>query len=344
VFGLAGAAVAGPDSDGWDENTCRATEVSAVNDGSVELGERVHLDVTVAALSGRELIAAGCDVLFVVEPDVLGIGALEEGGVVRLFGVLATDARSGGTTFLVKRIDTVTAGDVAAAGAEIERLVEARDADGLFRLGDSLLVRGQRTSPETALTLRLLAERAYRGALELRRAQLKPGDREALLALSDQTLELLDDRQTALEMLLSLLEPGGTPAPDVAQRLRDLDAVPYGADGEWVLYEEMKRREGFVLQDGVWLRREHAGFLDAISRQLRDRSRPRSGMLPEFFAEAAKKRQVIPGMRKRELAAAIGLPDAFDRMRTRGNLYDAWLYDDRGAFYFENDVLFEVSR
>ncbi len=300
------------------------------------------MDVTIAAISGRELLAEGGDTLFVAAPDLPGFDRLEEGGQVRLYGRLVVDPKRSSRTFRIERIETVSAGAVDRARTEIEALAAAGKSEALFAKGDQLLLQAQRSGATLRARLRALAERAYREALRIERERLDPGDREAVLQLADRTLELLEDRQGALDLLQTLIEPGTPPSPEIAQRLRDLNAVPYGRDGRWVLYEEMKRREGFVFEDGLWLRKEQAAFLEAVRKQLRDRKKPRAGMLPEFFAEAARKGQVVPGLTKRELAAAIGLPDRFDRLRMRGNLYDAWLYDDRGAYYFENDVLFEL--
>lgn len=326
----------------WDEQHCEATDLAALDGGEVAAGTPVYLDVTIGAISGSDFVAHGGDTLFHLEPSLAGERRIAEGAVIRVYGTLEPARSGAGRRFRVARVDAVSNADLVSAEAEIVRLEAAGDPEPLYALGDRLLLRSQRAAAATATRLRTLAERAYRAAIEIERRRLDPNDRAAVVALADRVLELLDDRALALEILRRALVPGHDPPPEIAQRLRELHAVPYGPGGSWMLYEEVKRREGFVRRGDLWLRKEQAAFYDAVQRQRKERLRPRAGMLPEFFAAAAERGQPVLGMRKRELATAIGLPDAFDRMRVRGSVYDAWLYEQRGAYYFENDVLFAM--
>jgi hypothetical protein len=88
---------------------------------------------------------------------------------------------------------------------------------------------------------------------------------------------------------------------------------------------------------------EHAEFLDAVEQQIR--SPRREPVYRDALVEAARHGQVLIGMLKREVAMAIGFPDDVDRVRRtvqlQTHVYDAWRYEGRGQYIFEDDVLFK---
>lgn len=325
----------------WGERGYRAVVLGELQGGQVKPEEPVALEVGVAAISGQQLLVSGSDLLFVVEPVVGPLHELREGASVRVYGRLVRTGTPPRLVFRVEHLEAAQQGDASLAQEAIARLRAAGDVEGLFALGRSLRERAEGAEPRTAASLRELAQAAFRQAVAIARDRLDPADRRQVLALADRALELTRDRALALELLQPLLVPGQAPDPELQRRLQQLNAVPYGRTARWVLFEEMKRQEGFVERGGSWVLAERAALLDAAERQRRERKRPRAGMLPEFFAAAMRAGQVLAGMNKKEVAGAIGLPDRFDRVRVGGNVYDAWIYEGRGAYYFENDVLFE---
>ncbi len=330
---LAGTAAAQED---WTETP---VEQLATNEALV--GQRLRIDAKVVLVSGNTLIVRDSDVSLVLEASVARVAReLNEGDNIRAYGTLARD-NLGRRTFVVRRLER-RPDDATLFRDELERLKARNDRAGLFALGE----RAEREFGRGANpVVREIGLDAYRAAIALEAAAAAPGDAAAAIRLADLYVRRLGDRRAALEWLLKAFPPGEFPPPEVRDRLtsKEVNAVPYA--GEWVLYEDMKQREGFVLREGEWVLAERAAFLDAVEQQMRDPRRDRVAAVPDFFIEAAKNGRVELGMLKREVALAIGFPDAVDRVRRtdpggRVRVFDAWLYEGRGQYIFEDDVLF----
>jgi hypothetical protein len=312
------------------------------------LGRDIWVDAKFVTGSGDQLVLRDGDFI-TVHMDAKEVAhyqqlleSLREGNNVRLFGSVNRDT-AGRRTFVVRRLER-RPDDAALFREELERLRGGADAARLYDLARRVEAELARAKADAAL--RPIAADAYRAGITLEEKSARPDDAASAIRIADLYVDKLADRQAALEWLLRTFRRGSYPPPEVERRLlakEKINAVPYG--GEWVLYEEMKRREGFVLRGEIWMLAEHAEFLDAVELQSKDPRRDRIRAMPGEFEEAAKHGQVLLGMLKHEVAGAIGFPDDVDRVRKtvelQPHVYDAWVFEGRGQYIFDNDVLFK---
>lgn len=307
------------------------------------IGHDIQVEAKFVTISGDQLVIRdGDNIAITVDPKYSQLfDSLREGANVRLLGTIVRDAS--GRRFVVKRAEK-RPDDSSIFKDELERLKTGGDAAKLYDLARRIEAELARSKADPGL--RPIAADAYRAGIALEEKSAKPDDNAAAMRIADLYTEKLGDRQAALDRLLRTFKKGAYPPPEVEERLLDkrrINAVPYG--GEWVLYEEMKRREGFVLRGEVWMLAEHAEFLDAVEEQSRKPRSDRIKNLQSDFELAARDGRVLLGMLKREVAAAIGFPDDVDRVRKtvelQPHVYDSWAFEGRGQYIFDNDVLFK---
>ena len=339
LLALAGARAALAQEE-WTTSTTQEAKVTELGTSDALVGKKIWVDAKVVVVSGSELVIRDADVLLLLDQSVISkLQSLREGDNVRAFGLLARDA-AGRRSLSVKRLER-RADDASLFKEELERLRASGDRAGLFALAARADQELSRTKNDPAL--RQMVAEIYRAAIAAEAKAVKPDDAAAAQHIADLYKEKLGDRAAALEWLKKTFERGAYPAPEINKRLTAINAVPYA--GDWVLYEDMKRAEGFVQRGDSWMLAEHAAFLDAVDDQIRSPRRERLTTHPDAFVEAAKHGQVLLGMTKREVASAIGFPDDVDRIRRtvelQTRIYDAWIFDGRGLYIFENDVLFK---
>ena len=323
---------------GWDETIpVEVDDVAQLGVDKKYEQKRLKVNAKLNAISGDQLIVLGNDdVPFVldtklVQTDVVGSLQLTRFDNIRAFGYLvANKAPQKGFTFLVKAINKRD-DDLRLFRADIANLDKAGDMAGLFKLGEKIEAQG--TLLKQPAPYRVVAREAYRAAVGLKEKALKPEDAAGWIALAGDYLKLLGDRQAALERLKKAIPPGGQPSPEAQAMLNELGASSYG--GQWVLYEEMKQKQGFKERNGQWVRQELADFEAVIDAQVQKPVHNRAKFLAGFFQDAASKGSVLLGMNKEELAQAIGFPDDIERERRGTSVYDMWTYEGRGAYYFE---------
>lgn len=322
----------------FDESTCREVDPSSVGKDPALNKLYLKFNAKILAVGGDEIYIRGNDSLPLKLDEKLGasglIGDLRDGDNIRVFGFLTTVRGRPGQVFMVKELKR-RAEDLILYREEIASLEKAGDMAGLYRKGQQIEADGQSLKRES--TYRPVAREAYRAAIALREKQLRPDDPEGWIALANDYLRLLGDRHGALERLTRTLKPGESLSPSVKRMLEELNAVYYG--GDYVLFEAMKEREGFVERGGKWVLRERAAFDDAIEGQRAAHVTPRK-LLDDYYAEVARSGNIELGMTRPEVAQAIGFPDDVDRQRRAADVYDAWSFEGRGTFYFENNQLF----
>lgn len=264
--------------------------------------------------------------------DTLGI---HEGDNIRVFGYLKP--QGGRLSFLVMNIMKLP-DDATLFRERIARLDKAGDMAGLYALGAEILVEGEANKKADAYAP--IAREAYRAAIALkeRDASARAGEPATWIALADDYLSYLGDRQGALERLVRAIPAGDpVPTPEVKKRLDELRATYYG--GEYILFEEMKRREGFVERGGRWILRDRDDFERAIEAQQRNPVKIVPN-LPSYYEQLAKAGTTTLGMSRAFVAIALGFPEDVDRIRAGNDVFDAWTFEGRGAYYFQNDQLF----
>lgn len=323
--------------DEW--SAAQEAHVQELGTNDALLGRKLRVDAKVILVSRSEIVLRDADVQFLLSSEVVSrVQSLNEGDNVRVYGELTRD-RTGRRKFDVRRLEP-RPDDATLFREELEKLRAAENRAGLFALAERAEAEAARSKSNAAL--KKLVTDVYRAAIALEVKAAAPDDPAAAVKVADLYISKLGDRQAALEWLTRAFNPGSFPPPEIEKRLKAINAVPYAS--EWVLYEEMKRREGFVLRGDIWMAAERAAFLDAVEEQIRAPRRDRVTAYPGAFEEAAKKGQVLLGMVKREVAAAIGFPDDVDRVRRtvelRTRVYDAWSFEGRGQYFFEDDVLF----
>jgi hypothetical protein len=319
----------------------QAVEVKAEDLASTDaFNQPIFVDAKVVLVSANTLLVRDSDVSLILKPPLASLAeTLREGENIRAWGQLARAATGSGRVFFVERLER-RADDLSLFREEIDKAKAKNDRAALL----SVAGRAEREYARTReAAMRELATEAYRAGIALEAAAAQPDDAAAAIRLADLYAKKLGDRRSALDWLLKAFPKGQFPPPEVRDRLtsKEVNAVPYA--GEWVLYEEMKKREGFVLRGEEWVLAERAAFLDAIDQQIKEPRRDRVKSDPDFLIDAAKAGQVILGMLKREVAIAIGFPDDVDRVRRlvagQQRVYDAWIYEGRGQYVFEDDVL-----
>jgi hypothetical protein len=334
------AAPAAALAQGWDESIPREVDAEILGTDPALMNQRLKFNAKIIAIAGDELIIRKNErvPLWLDEKEnavAIVMPTLHEGDNIRVFGYLTTRRGRSGQFFLVKNV-LKRPDDITLYKQEITKLEAAGDMQGLFKLGQEIEADGKALRKETVYLP--VAKEAYRAGVALKEKTLKPDDPAGWVALAGDYLKNLGDRAGALERLVRAIKPGEIPSdPTVVKMLGELDAVLYG--GQYVLFEEMKRREGFVDRGGKWVLKERAEFDDAVEQQRQSRTKARK-LLDEYYAEIARAGNVELGMRKAEVATAIGFPSDVDRQRRSSDVYDAWTYEGRGTFYFENNELF----
>jgi len=320
-----------------DSEPCKPSELS-ISDKL--FNRRLYARISVRLVSGLRIVAEETEVPFEVARDLRQtLAKVKDGQQVRVFGFLAKTPPTGARLFYVRRLE-VELVDIKGARAEVERLRAAGDVAGLLRLGDKI-VRLRGSIPAAAEEI---GRDAFRAAAALIGKNAAAGDRVAALALADVCAKRLGDRARALQALAAIIPEDGRIPHDVDKRLQAIRAVRYGPERRWVLFEEMKRQEGFLLREGRWVLAERARFLDSIvgRKKRRNPKKPlREEGLEGVYANAAAAKQLLDGMTKREVVQSRGYPDTFDRVLFETRLYDAWVYADGTRLYFENGFLFQ---
>lgn len=339
VLVLATGAPARAQQGVFDESTCREVDAEQLGVDPAIAKSYLKFNAKILAIGGDEIIIRKNDRIPLKLDEKLAaggkIGEFKDNDNIRVFGYLTTVQRR--QVFLVKDIQKRD-DDVKLFRQQIDTLTKAGDMQGLYKLGGEIESEGQASKKMT--TFQPIAREAYRAGMALKEKDAKPDDAAVWIALAGDYLRLLGDRQAALDRLRKAVKPGDAPqSADVVKMLQDLRAVLYG--GENVLFEEMKRREGFVEREGKWVLKERAEFDDIVEQQRVNKIRPRKQFLPEYFAEVARSGSVELGMTKQEVAQAIGFPDEVDRARSSNDVYDMWVYEGRGSLYFENNELFK---
>lgn len=195
-----------------------------------------------------------------------------------------------------------------------------------------------------------------RKSLEKRAAALKPDDVEGWIKLADDTLRLLEDRPLAIRRLdtcfRALDSEDDKRRKAIARKLESLKAYFY--EGQWIGYDEFKRREGFVerKQGGemVWIRRERAEFEDLIAKDL-ERTVASLIKMDAYLKNQAEKGRIVLSMRPTHVTQIVlgdtplGLPAEVDRVRRTADnkverVYVQWIYPGNRRFYFVDGRLF----
>lgn len=323
----------------FDESTCREVDPGQLGKDASIAKLYLKFNAKILALAGDEIIIRGNDAVPLKLDEKLAAGTLagelRDGDNIRVFGILQTVRGRPGQVFMVKDLKK-RAEDLVLYREDISALEKAGDIAGLHKKGKEIEAEGQALRRESVY--RPIARDAFRAAIALREKQTRPDDPEGWIALAGDYHRLLGDRQSALDRLTRAIRPAEPVGATVRRMLDELNAVYYG--GEYVLFEAMKEREGFVDRGGKWVLRERAAFDDALEAQRATRVTARK-LDDEYYSVVARSGNIELGMTKPEVAVAIGYPDDVDRQRRGPDLYDAWTYEGRGTFFFENNQLFK---
>jgi len=325
----------------WEENDCKEIQPEQLAADPAPQG-RLKFTAKLEVMQIPMLVLRKHDSVHLqlekklVQSNVMDIKKISEKDNIRVYGYLAKDA--GGPVFIVMNIEKL-ADDATLYRERIAALDRAGDAAALYKLGDAIQAEGEAARKRDVFGP--IAKEAYKAGIALKEKVARPEDAAVWIALCDDYLRLLGDRQTALERLVKAIPSSDQPpSADVRRRLTDLSAYLYG--GEYILFEEMKRREGFVLdKSGKWVLKDRAEFEEQVNLRLQGRANMRR-YLPDFYAQAAAAGNAQTGMTKEEVSRAIGFPEDVDRIRIGSDVFDAWLYEGRGWFFFDNNVLYRL--
>lgn len=322
----------------WDDTDCkREVSPEALGPDPSLQGVRLKANIKVEVIQGDLLVARRNDhVNFrldakLFQNGVLDIKGIGEGNNVSVYGWMSKDGRQ----FNVMNIEKLN-DDATLFRDRIAALEKAGDAAELFKLGEKIRAEGAAMRKKDVFEA--IAKEAERAAIGIKERSAKPDDAQAWISLCDDYMRLLGDRQGALERLVKAMKPGEqVPPPEVKKRLDQLNAIYYG--GEYILFEEMKRKEGFIERNGKWVLRERGDFEASVQNRLRSRTNVRR-LLPDYYRQVASNGSTELGMTKEEVSQALGFPDDVDRIRQGNDTFDAWNYEGRGWYYFDGSILY----
>lgn len=231
---------------------------------------------------------------------------------------------------------------LAPSDAEIfrEELVKARKgppeevARRLLDLARRVSLRWkEHEEPEVGELAREIAAEALRAE----EAILPADDLEARLDSVREVYGFLQDRGVAMERLIEI-DSRFPDHPAVRSCLLALNCRKY--EGDWVTFEEFKRREGFTLENGRWVSPREADLLatirafrktDPVQLILRRRTEREYNLL-------AERGLVELGMQPQEVHTALGFPDRVERRVAGQKQVDQWIYG-KEFYYFYDGLL-----
>jgi len=225
-------------------------------------------------------------------------------------------------------------------GLEIETL-KASGKDGI----DKLFELGKRVN-ETAKhfedpSLEPAAERACREAITLAEETLPKDDAATRVELVMKTHEVCGNATMTVDLLAKLQKRYPKFDPIHAQ-LRTIGGRYFR--GQWMTYDDFKRRQGFEKHGSVWVSSREKSFLETIfklhteAQDLIIRRRTAAE-----YQVLAKRGEVAMGMNPKEVVEAYGFADRVYHREFRGKSYDQWVYAGRFC-YFEDGKLRRVAR
>ncbi len=171
-------------------------------------------------------------------------------------------------------------------------------------------------------------------------AALSPSDSDGRLDLIRKVHESLGDSSLTLELLRAQMRR----FPDHEKTLalmRELQFLRWR--GDWIGYDEYKKRLGFILVDDQWVkpaRREFLGVLQQVAKEKESEAtlilRSRTDREYSLFAQSGR---VARGMTREELTDTLGLPDRVEREVLESREVDQWTYGERRVYLLNGQVI-----
>ena len=260
-----------------------------------------------------------------------------ERSTVRLFGVAQTrgDRCVVSLTRVVRLPDDV---DTLRAEASVAGLTPQQ----IRAVADRARSRGQRYNDAALLAL---AEELELRELDARHATLDRSDHAAALDLADRMIELGN-----VDGALPLLAAAESQAPTAPLRQRARDRLSdVGAirnQGQWILFDAFKRREGFVQHNGAWVRPEALELQAARRAELELQAQeivPRRAQSVQA-ARQAEAGTIIRGQNMYEVRVAAGFPDRVRHLSAPDSdgsdiIWTQWILTDGRRIYFADGLV-----
>jgi hypothetical protein len=188
--------------------------------------------------------------------------------------------------------------------------------------------------------LKPIARRALGEAFAVSQGTLEPNDADGRLALIREIHTLLGDAELTVEFLKTQARKFPSHAP-TSGLLSELGCRR--VRGEWLSYQEFKRKLGFVIRGDRWVKPSRKEFLDLVQELTSDKEGFANQIL-RFRTEReylllAQSGKVEKGMTRQELAEALGLPDHVERLSAEKLEVDQWSYGERRVYLLNGQVV-----
>jgi len=186
--------------------------------------------------------------------------------------------------------------------------------------------------------LKPIARQAFSEAFHRYNSSLPAEDADSRLTLIQRYYSALKDKEFALQLLRDQVEqyPKHSPTVKFLSELRC-----YHIEGEWLSYDDFKKRLGFVLHEGRWVkknRKEHLSLIEDLKNRNSTNLILRSRTDREYLI-LARSGLVEKGMNRLELVEALGLPDRVERIGSKDMEVDQWNYGDQRIYLLNGQMI-----
>ncbi|MCZ6690358.1 MAG: hypothetical protein O7H41_12200 [Planctomycetota bacterium] len=318
------------DLEEWTQEHCTSYSIQDLNSGIIPIGDPAYVECKYSGyLDPRVQVFATSARLEIKErdPSRVIIG-LHQADNIRVYGTFQGPAGQPGGTFFVYRLVRQPPDDQQFQSRRKD--LPAGDVDALLELGDWASDR-YKTYPRRSSAMWGKALEMYQEATNILEKQAGADDFEAHLRIARILLNRVEDRPKTLSKLTETclkLRPDDSDLH--AFLLEDLGANLYR--GKWILYEDFKRAEGFILRqdDQIWIP-EPIALLESFAEEVHKGAIHMEGRLGQaVYEEPARKGQIQRGMNKYYVIIAISYPDETLRLLSDdAEVLEIWIYPKR---------------
>jgi len=221
---------------------------------------------------------------------------------------------------------------------ETGRLAARPGATGELLFGVALRARRQaEESGDERLTSSV--HEACEAAFRVAERRLPPNDVASRVALVERSLKVSGDRRFAAKLLTDLDRrfPG---TRGIRDKFKELRCRRFR--GEWQLYEDFKRAQGYEEYHDHWVSLREKDFLETMVGARRSGQRIIRNRTDAEYRVLADRGEIAMGMKSEEVYHALGFPDRVYREILNDREYDQWVYS-RQYCYFRDGLLVRVT-
>ncbi len=221
----------------------------------------------------------------------------------------------------------------------LRELLAQRNAAGepFWEISDEIASRLRRENdPQLASVARKCLQEGYSRS----EAPLAPTDADGRLDLIRRVHDSLGDSSLTLELIRVQVRR----FPDHERTLaliRELRFLRWR--GDWIGYDEYKKRLGFILADDQWLKPARREFMDILRQVAKEKDNEATLILrsrtDREYSLLAQSGKVERGMTREELAEALGLPDRVEREILDTKEVDQWSYGEKRVYLLNGQVI-----